>query len=102
MMTRLVATSLVFVSALASADPLSDGLAYLLSQQAPDGSFGGATGEQKIIATVEALQTLRELGQGRWSRHCDAGCVAADIELHLRRRGWPTDFEGPEQRTHEL
>ena len=90
-MTRLVAAALLLTCSPSFADPVSDGLAYLLSQQSADGSFGGTTAEQKLVATVEALQTLRELGQGDTLKAHYAELFLAiaprppDAEVELRR-----------------
>ena len=88
---RVTVAAWLLLSAAAFADPISSGLAYLLSQQASDGSFGGATGEQKVVATVEALKTLRAAGQGDTlaahyaELYLAIAPPAPDSELELRR-----------------
>lgn len=90
-MGRLAATALLLSCGVALADPVADGLAYLLSQRAPDGSFGGGTNEQKVLATVEALETLRALGQGDTlvahgaELYLAISPRAPDAEVELRR-----------------
>ncbi|HEX8114168.1 MAG TPA: CARDB domain-containing protein, partial [Kofleriaceae bacterium] len=88
---RLLGVMVVCWVGVAAADPASSGLTWILSQQAADGSFGGTTGEQKVLATVEALETLRAAGQGQTPAAHAAELFLAiaprtqDAEVELRR-----------------
>jgi hypothetical protein len=56
-LTWLLAMVVVCSASVAAVDPASSGLAWMVSQQAADGSFGGATAEPKVVVIGEALET---------------------------------------------
>jgi hypothetical protein len=83
---RGLALVFAFAPVHARADAIQNGVQYLLSQQGPDGSFGGATGESLGVSTAEALAALRVVGQGQ-------GMAASSAELFLGVLAPPADNE---------
>jgi hypothetical protein len=89
--TRVVVAALLLSAGSSSADPVSQGVSWLLSKQDPTGTFGAATGEEPIVATHETLMTLRRLQLGAQAPAQSAELALAiaprpiDSELVLRR-----------------
>lgn len=103
---RFMSVLIVMASAAVHAAPIDDGLLYLRQQQDVMGALGGATGESKLLATTEAVETWRALGlAGSPEAQAAMAALASepavpDVELEGRRaaalRGtaWAIDFFG--------